>query len=342
VPERSVETEQSSSPSRPARLEEGMKVEVNYKGKGKWFKGKISRVRLNRTFDIEYDDGDRESGVEKENVRPRDEEQSSSPSRPAGLEEGMKVEVNYKGKGKWYPGKIKREHSDGTFDIEYDDGDRETYVEKQNVRPRDGAESSNGGKPRKGDKVEASCKGSTRKYPGTIHADNYDGTFDIKFDDGDRDRAVPERSVETEVNYKGKEKWFKGKIKREQNAVTPELVLNLTAPTQSFLCPLSANSYGIEFISFRLTDNVTKRVFFAVGDGAPPPPPQIDFDLSSMLDENTYRKVKYEFSQDFFAARSIAAHCTFSCGDREIQDLRLIEKHYFRNQLIRSYDFIYG
>ena len=40
---------------------------------------------------------DRESGVEKENVRPRDEEQSSSPSRPARLEEGMKVEVNYKG-----------------------------------------------------------------------------------------------------------------------------------------------------------------------------------------------------------------------------------------------------
>jgi hypothetical protein len=175
---------------------EGSKVEVNYKGKGKWFKGTVDHIRLNGTFDIKYDDGDRETGVDKENMRLQ-----STPKlvdRTTRLEEGMKVEVNYKGKGKWFKGKIKREHSDGTFDIEYDDGDRETYVEKQNVRPRDGAESSNGGKPREGDKVKASCKGSTRKYPGTIHADNYDGTFDIKFDDGDRDRAVPERSVETE------------------------------------------------------------------------------------------------------------------------------------------------
>ena len=46
-----------------------------------------------------------------------------------------------------------------------------------------------------GDKVEAQCKGSRKQYPGTIMADNRDGTFDVKFDDGDRDREVPERSI---------------------------------------------------------------------------------------------------------------------------------------------------
>lgn len=50
-------------------------------------------------------------------------------------------------------------------------------------------------KLREGDKVEARCKGSTRRYPGKIFMDNRDGTYDVKFDDGDRDRNVPKRSI---------------------------------------------------------------------------------------------------------------------------------------------------
>ena len=48
---------------------------------------------------------------------------------------------------------------------------------------------------RDGDKVEAQFKGSTNYYPGEIRADNRDGTYDVAFDDGDRDRMVPERSI---------------------------------------------------------------------------------------------------------------------------------------------------
>jgi hypothetical protein len=48
-------------------------VEANYKGKGKYYPGKISRCgRLNGTYDINYDDGERESGVETEMIRTRD------------------------------------------------------------------------------------------------------------------------------------------------------------------------------------------------------------------------------------------------------------------------------
>ena len=53
-----------------------------------------------------------------------------------------------------------------------------------------------------GDKVMASCKGSKKQYPGTIFKDNRDGTFDVKFDDGDRDRAVPERGIAKEGGSK--------------------------------------------------------------------------------------------------------------------------------------------
>ena len=53
-------------------------------------------------------------------------EPTGSPSRlggggGGGLREGMKVEARYRGKARYYPGVIKRENRDGTFDVDYDD-----------------------------------------------------------------------------------------------------------------------------------------------------------------------------------------------------------------------------
>ena len=50
-------------------LERGTKVEANYKGKGKWYKGRISRVVDQFTFDVTYDDGDSERRVSKRNIK---------------------------------------------------------------------------------------------------------------------------------------------------------------------------------------------------------------------------------------------------------------------------------
>jgi len=44
------------------------------------------------------------------------------------LREGMQVEARYKGKTRYYPGVIKRENRDGTFDIDYDDVRNQTLV----------------------------------------------------------------------------------------------------------------------------------------------------------------------------------------------------------------------
>ena len=98
-----------------------MRVEVLYKGKGtKWFSGKISRVNRDGTYDIRYDDGDSESGALSSNVR-KHPDAGGGGSRPAALREGMKVEARYRGKEKYYPGVIRRENRDGTFDIDYND-----------------------------------------------------------------------------------------------------------------------------------------------------------------------------------------------------------------------------
>ena len=57
------------------------------------------------------------------------------------IEEGSKVEGNYRGKGKWFAGKITRDRGDHTFDIAYDDGESETRVDELLIRLVDDFES---------------------------------------------------------------------------------------------------------------------------------------------------------------------------------------------------------
>lgn len=56
------------------------------------------------------------------------------PTGPPPLVKGSKVEANYRCQDKWYPGEIIRENADDTVDIDYDDGERETKVKRENVR----------------------------------------------------------------------------------------------------------------------------------------------------------------------------------------------------------------
>jgi hypothetical protein len=64
---------------------------------------KTSRARLNGTYDINYDDGEWEMGVDRDLIRGKGDQESSKK-----FEEGDKIEVDYKGKGKYHPGKISR------------------------------------------------------------------------------------------------------------------------------------------------------------------------------------------------------------------------------------------
>jgi serine/threonine protein kinase len=59
---------------REEKFEEGDKVEANYKGKGKYYPGKISRAQLNGTYDIAYNDGEREMSKEASDIRSHDGE----------------------------------------------------------------------------------------------------------------------------------------------------------------------------------------------------------------------------------------------------------------------------
>ena len=132
------------------KLEVDMKVEARYRGKSKYYPGVISRVRLNGTVDINYDDGEKELGVKPDFVRVLYDKRSSrssssrSPSRgrssrspsPPSFFKGGKVESRYQRKSMYYPGTITKVNRDGTFDVSYDspNKDKERNVKAKYIK----------------------------------------------------------------------------------------------------------------------------------------------------------------------------------------------------------------
>merc|ERR1712065_41026 len=102
----------------------------------------------------------------------------------------------------------------GKYDIKFDDGERKRGVKTSEIKggkdfndesdyddrrskrsksPK--KKSSTGKKIRRGDRVEAKVKGWTKYYSGEVTRVNDDGTYDIKFDDGERKRGVKKSKI---------------------------------------------------------------------------------------------------------------------------------------------------
>ena len=150
--------------SASSSFREGDKVEARFKGKARWFKGTVEAANRDGTYDIRYEDGDRERDVVAEYVRKldgsgsrdsRDRDDRDSGARrgrrapsPVPIREGDTVEARFRGKMKWFKGTVESVNRDGTFDIRYDDGDRERDVVEAFVRPMDSGATRGGSSPR--------------------------------------------------------------------------------------------------------------------------------------------------------------------------------------------------
>jgi hypothetical protein len=78
--------------------------------------------------------------------------------------------------------------------------------------------------------------------------------------------------------------------------ITPDFVLKHTEPTKGFLCPVSANHYGISFKSFRISNHETKTILFDTAK-ATEGSMEIEVD-SSEPEENRYRRIRYTFPEE--------------------------------------------
>ena len=122
-------------------------------------------------------------------------------------------------------------------------------------------------------------------------------------------------------------------------SITPEDVMGFTEPTSNFLCPLSANVYGIDFLAFTIEDYDTKRVIFEVNKENIELPAGFDF---SMLNEDAYRKIRYDFSVEVLQLPRVSTVLTFAVGPQPVEGFKMIERHYFRNRLVKNFEFDFG
>ena len=63
------------------------------------------------------------------------------------------------------------------------------------------------------------------------------------------------------------------------------------------------------------------------------------------LDDSTDdedRVIDYNFGPSFLELKTIGMQVGFSVGDQPVKNLRLIEKHFFKDELIKTYDFSFG
>lgn len=59
------------------------------------------------------------------------------------------------------------------------------------------------------------------------------------------------------------------------------------------------------------------------------------------FDEDEFRTVRYHFGPNFFLLKQVGTALTFSVGEKAVKDFRMIERHYFKDKLIHSFDFLF-
>ncbi|KAA0198643.1 hypothetical protein FBUS_06368 [Fasciolopsis buskii] len=135
--------------------------------------------------------------------------------------------------------------------------------------------------------------------------------------------------------------------------IGPDDVLKFKTATRGYLCPPGSYKYDIQFLSFCLRDMQTKAVLFEVRrpenalQQVQTAPQAIntlarDENESDLKDEQLSRCVRYHFSPEFLRLKTVGAAVEFSVGKHQLSEFRMIERHYFKNKLLKSFDFNFG
>ena len=131
--------------------------------------------------------------------------------------------------------------------------------------------------------------------------------------------------------------------------ITPDIVREYKEFTPKFLCDLDANTYNIKFKKFKMRDLESDFVLFEVSDDSPD-----DLNNSNEKkeeekkekinyeDEDIFtspRSIRYHLGPDFLELKDLGSSLTFSVGNQPVKDFLIIERHYFKDLLIKSFEF---
>jgi hypothetical protein len=116
----------------------------------------------------------------------------------------------------------------------------------------------------------------------------------------------------------------------DESSITIDYIKSLIRPTDKFLCTLNDNIYDIKFLSFRVRDLDSGFVLFEVQDNE-------ENSSEPISDEN--RVIKYHLGSDFLDLNNLGTNLTFRVGTIPVKNLQMIERHYFKDRLIKSFEF---
>ncbi|KAI8848228.1 Unc119b [Chytridium lagenaria] len=120
------------------------------------------------------------------------------------------------------------------------------------------------------------------------------------------------------------------------NSVKPQDVLRLSKPTEKYLCSANTNKYA-QFVEFKIRDLQSNKIFFEVKR----PSHDINWnEPDSSSDEG--RSISYKFTKDILTYPSVGTTLVFAVGPKELKSFRMVERHYFKDRLLKSFDFSFG
>nr|XP_021329969.1 protein unc-119 homolog B [Danio rerio] len=117
--------------------------------------------------------------------------------------------------------------------------------------------------------------------------------------------------------------------------VTPQYVLRLPGYTDDYMCSPEDNIYNISFSRFKIRDLEGGCVILDLKRHCPT-------EIKDMIELDAGRFIQYHFSPAFLNLREIGAMLEFTVGGKAVNKFRLIEKHYFRDLLLKTFDFEIG
>ena len=134
--------------------------------------------------------------------------------------------------------------------------------------------------------------------------------------------------------------------------ITPDVVRSYKSFTDKFLCGLDANIYDIKFKRFKVRDMESDFVLFDVRDDSDENKEEGDKDkstnetkeenLKKIEEEDIYkspRMIRYHLGPDFLDLKNVGSSLTFTVGNKEVKNFLMIERHYFNEKLIKSFEF---
>uniref|UniRef100_A0A182SVJ0 GMP phosphodiesterase delta subunit domain-containing protein n=1 Tax=Anopheles maculatus TaxID=74869 RepID=A0A182SVJ0_9DIPT len=162
-----------------------------------------------------------------------------------------------------------------------------------------------------------------------------------------------------------------------KSTITPDYVLQLNKITDDYLCTPDANIYEIDFTRFKIRDLESGAVLFEIAKpslsdiahtagggegkgkesvagttndeaatGAPSATTTTTTtgteDTEETFEPNAGRYVRYQFTPQFLKLKTVGATVEFTVGSKSVKNFRMIERHFFKDRLLKTFDFEFG